>query len=273
MRGIPVVLDQSKFDGAVACKFAKSGEDLPGMAGIGLAVVADYDGMDWHGGLYLQKVVNMAMGKFRKLWAECRSVQTGVVPVLLRHALFRMRGKNLLVSNGVTIFGLRNITIDGLLKVGLTYVGFVSRHDRTLLRIKGKLRVKGNFFIGKGCRVDIGQGAVVDLDSGFINPHTNLIIMHGLTMGAGCSVAWGCQFLDEDFHRLSYPGKTERGGNEITIGSRVWIGSNVTVLKGSVIPDGCVVAAGSMVNSRFLEKDALIAGNPAKVIRRNVSWS
>jgi acetyltransferase-like isoleucine patch superfamily enzyme len=97
--------------------------------------------------------------------------------------------------------------------------------------------------------------------------------MHGLELGAGCSIAWGCQFLDEDFHALSYLGKSASDGNRITVGSRVWIGSNVSVLKGSVIPDGCVVASGSVVRSRFTEKNALIAGNPAKIVRHNVSWS
>ena len=61
--------------------------------------------------------------------------------------------------------------------------------------------------------------------------------------------------------------------NRIVIGSHVWIGSRVSVLKGSVIPDGCVVASSSVVKSIFTEKNALIAGNPAKIVRQNVSWS
>jgi acetyltransferase-like isoleucine patch superfamily enzyme len=210
------------------------------------------------------------LGKFR---AECRSVRAALIPALIRHALFKLRGKNILASNRVTIYGLENMTIEGTLKVGLTYVGFMDHHDRTLLRIKGKLRFKGDFSIGKGCRLDVGEGATVEFGTGFINPNTTLIIMHGLKVGAGCSIAWGCQLLDEDFHAISYPGKSHAGERGIVIGSRVWIGSNVSVLKGSVIPDGCVVAANSVVKSRFTEKNALIAGNPAKVVRQNVSWS
>jgi acetyltransferase-like isoleucine patch superfamily enzyme len=211
--------------------------------------------------------------KLGKLWAECRSVRAALMPVLIRYALFKLRGKNLLTSNGVTIYGLRNITIEGLLKVGLTYVGFVDRHDRTLIRANGKIRVKGDFLIGKGCRLDIGKNATVDLETGFINPNTILVIAHGLKVGAACSIGWGCQFLDEDFHTLSYHGRQVIGDNRIIIGSRVWIGSNVSVLKGSVIPDGCVVASNSVVKSRFTEKNALIAGNPAKIVRQHVSWS
>jgi acetyltransferase-like isoleucine patch superfamily enzyme len=210
--------------------------------------------------------------RLNKLRVECRAVQAALVPVIVRYALFRLRGKNILTSNAVSIHGVENITTEGLVKIGLTYVGFMDRYDRTLIRIKGRLRFKGSFSIGKGCRFDIGKDATVELGSGFINSNTTLIIMHGLTLGAGCSVGWGCQFLDEDFHSLSYPGKSAGGDNRITVGSHVWIGSNVSILKGSAIPDGCVVAAGSVLKTRFTDKSALIAGNPAKVVRKNVSW-
>jgi acetyltransferase-like isoleucine patch superfamily enzyme len=211
--------------------------------------------------------------RFRGLWRECRSVGAPLSAVLIRYALFKLRGKNILASNRVTIYGLRNITTEGTLKVGLTYVGFADRHDRTLLRVGGRIRFKGDFSIGKGCRLDIGKDATVEFDTGFINPGTTLVIMHGLKVGSGCSIAWGCQILDEDFHSLDYPGRSKTDRKEIVIGSHVWIGSNVSVLKGSVIPDGCVVASGSVVKSRFTEKGTLIAGNPAKVVRQQVSWS
>ena len=96
--------------------------------------------------------------------------------------------------------------------------------------------------------------------------------MHGLEVGEGCAIAWGCSFLDEDFHVIRYEGQKRAGGNRIVIGSHVWIGSNVSVLKGAAIPDGCVVASGSVVTSRFSQERALLAGNPARVVRNDVEW-
>ena len=112
------------------------------------------------------------MTKLRKLvefWAECRAVRAGLLPALIRHAIFRMRGKNLLTCGRVTIYGLENMITEGLVKVGFVNVGFVDRHDRTLLRIKGKIRFKGDFSIGKGCRFDIGHNATVEFETGFIS--------------------------------------------------------------------------------------------------------
>ena len=91
-------------------------------------------------------------------------------------------------------------------------------------------------------------------------------------MGEDCAISWGCQFLDDDFHELSYEGRAKVDDPKIRIGSHVWIGSRVSVLKGAVIPDGCIVASNSVVGKVFTEKNCLIAGNPAKVIRHDVSW-
>jgi len=207
-----------------------------------------------------------------KLWAKCRKVKCSFLLVLLRHVYFRLRGKNILTSNRVTIYGLENITCADSLTIGLNYVGFMSRYDRTLLDIKGKLDFRGRFSIGKGCRFDIAENATASFGGGYVNSSATFVIMHGIKVGDDCAIAWGCQFIDEDFHELEYPGRTSKGTQEITIGSHVWIGSNVTVLKGAVIPDGCVVASGSIVAGEFNVKNALLAGRPAKVIREGVEW-
>ncbi|MEJ7665610.1 MAG: hypothetical protein WKG07_41865 [Hymenobacter sp.] len=60
--------------------------------------------------------------------------------------------------------------------------------------------------------------------------------------------------------------------NDIVLGDRVWIGSRVSIFKGTVIPSGCVVASNSVVKGVFTEENALLAGNPAKVVKRNVQW-
>lgn len=191
--------------------------------------------------------------------------------VALSYLCYRLRKKNILASNKVTIYGLKNISTSGLLRLGLANVGFMNRYDRTFLNIAGKLDFQKNFSIGRGCRLDIGQNATATFGSGYVAAQTTFVIMHGLTVGDGCAISWGCQFLDDDFHQLAYSGKKEKS-NEIIIGSQVWIGSNVTVLKGATIPDGCVVASGSIVGAKFTEKNSLIGGIPAKVIRRDITW-
>jgi len=210
--------------------------------------------------------------KIIKLWKDCRLVRTPFLLALARYLFYRVQKKNIISSSHVTIYGLRNICTKGLLKIGMNYIGFMNCHDRTFLNIDGRIEFRENFSIGKGCRLDIGKDATAIFEGGYVNPNTMFVIMHGITIGQGCAISWGCQFIDEDFHNLQYPGELTKGSNKIEIGSHVWVGSNVTILKGSVIPDGCVVASGSVVCSRFDVKNALIGGNPARIIRENVVW-
>lgn len=210
--------------------------------------------------------------RFRQLAVKCRNVRTSFSWAILRHLYFRMRGKKILTSNRVRIQGLENIFPDEYLTIGLSHYGFMSPQDRTFLNVEGKLSFKGRFTMGKGCRFDIGEKAEVEFCSGYLSPRTDVIIVHGMTVGAGCAISWGCQFLDEDFHDLDYEGRAEVDDPRIRIGEHVWIGSRVSVLKGAVIPTGCVVAANSVVNKAFTEENCLLAGNPAKVVRRGVSW-
>ena len=57
----------------------------------------------------------------------------------------------------------------------------------------------------------------------------------------------------------------------ISIGKNVWIGSKVTILDGANIGDGCVIAAGSVVISGQYEKNSIIGGMPAKILKKRDS--
>ena len=53
----------------------------------------------------------------------------------------------------------------------------------------------------------------------------------------------------------------------VTIGDNVWIGGGVSIIGGVTIGKNSVVAAGSVV-IRDVPPDTLVAGNPARVVRR-----
>lgn len=57
------------------------------------------------------------------------------------------------------------------------------------------------------------------------------------------------------------------------IGNHVWIGEHCYILKNATISDNSVVGSMSVVTKRFDEENVVIAGNPAKIYRRNVMWS
>lgn len=58
----------------------------------------------------------------------------------------------------------------------------------------------------------------------------------------------------------------------IDIGDHVWIGIRSTILYNTKIGNGSIVGAGSLVKSTF-PNNCIVAGTPAKIVRRNVAWS
>lgn len=56
----------------------------------------------------------------------------------------------------------------------------------------------------------------------------------------------------------------------VTIGNDVWIGHGAIILPGVTIGDGAIVGAGAVV-TKYVEPYAIVAGNPATVIRYRFS--
>jgi len=214
------------------------------------------------------------MKRIKVIYEICKKSGSNFWVVIVKYLYYKIiKKKNIAAHQNAIIKGINNITTAGLLKAGIDLPGFTHNKDVTYLRIDGKIKFSGDISIGRGCRIFVGKNAVVRFGHGtYINFFTNIIINHRLDIGENCAISWYCQFLDDDFHHMEYEGKVETGANSIRIGDRVWIGANVAIFKGVTIPNGCVVAANSIVRRRFEEENALIAGSPAKIIKRNISW-
>ena len=143
------------------------------------------------------------------LYQKCAKSDSNFFSVSMRFLITKIFfNKKFLLHQNAKLKGLENIDATGLIQVGINPVGFIHKTDKTYLNIAGKLRIKGKYSIGRGCRIDIGKDAIVTIgEAGYINSNTYLIIMHKLDIGDNCVISWNCLFLDEDFHEISYLGK------------------------------------------------------------------
>lgn len=102
-----------------------------------------------------------------------------------------------------------------------------------------------------------------------------------LRIGAYCSIAEGAQILLGGHHRTDWvstfpfpryveeaEGIAEFGGTrgDVVIGNDVWLGTDCMILSGVTVGNGAVVAARSVV-TRDVPPYAIVAGNPARVVR------
>ena len=96
-----------------------------------------------------------------------------------------------------------------------------------------------------------------------------------IEIGKGCMLS-DVTIWTSDAHPLidADTGKklNEKPGN-VVIGENSWLATECMLLKNAKIPECSIVGARSLVTSSFVEKYTIIAGNPAKIIKRNIVWS
>jgi len=59
----------------------------------------------------------------------------------------------------------------------------------------------------------------------------------------------------------------------IIVGDNCWIGSEVLFMKGSIVANKSIVGTRALVASEFHEENVVLAGVPAKIVKRNCGWS
>ncbi|GAA1370526.1 acyltransferase [Peribacillus frigoritolerans] len=118
----------------------------------------------------------------------------------------------------------------------------------------------GFFLDSPGAKIVVG-------DRTFINRRSEILCMESVNIGNDCAISWDVVITDTDYHQLN----GEIFVKPVVIGNNVWIGCKSTILKGVTIGDGAVIAAGSVV-TRDVPSGSIVGGNPAKVIKNEVTW-
>ena len=136
--------------------------------------------------------------------------------------------------------------------------GEISVGNKVLLHRYCKLSAYG---VNEKARIVIGNNT-------YIGDRTEIHAGKLVEIGNGCDISWDCNILDRDYHKLC---SEEEVLKPVKICDNVWIGCGATVLKGVTVGKGSVIAAGAVV-TKDVPPGCLVAGNPAKVVRENITW-
>ncbi len=109
-------------------------------------------------------------------------------------------------------------------------------------------------------------GAVLEMKRGSGVSSSQIVANVGIEIGEESLIGAGCLICDSDMHEVPLGSGRPVATAPIRIGNRVFIGARCIVLKGVTIGDGAVIGAGSVV-SKDVPAGALVAGNPATVVR------
>lgn len=166
------------------------------------------------------------------------------------------KGKNLKLVGWPFIFRFRQASIEIGNDVTVNsnfWSNLLGVYQRTIIVAKNK----GKITIGD--RVGISGATIYAWDN--------------IEIGDDTIIGVNVKIVDTDFHPVDPKDRLSRDNSKalckpVKIGKNVFVGMNSLILKGTEIGDNCVIGAGSVVTGKF-PANAVIAGNPARVIKLN----
>lgn len=176
-----------------------------------------------------------------------------------------LRGTRLQLARGARI----SVARGSRLVLGGRYV--VATACSLKMRRNSQLTVHGDATIYRGTRILIDEDAHLEIgDQTYINYDSAVTCFEHITIGSNCAISWNANIFDGNGHELVVAGVPRPRRRPLCIGSNVWIGTGA-IIMGATIGDGAVVAAGSVVTAD-VPRNVVVAGNPARVVKEEVSW-
>lgn len=169
----------------------------------------------------------------------------------------------------------------GTVKIGINHGsdGINENSSKGYLKIakNAQVKIEGKADFKEGISIIVSQKGKLSIGKNFsCNRNCFISSDHLIEIGEDAMFGWNVHIRTSDGHPIyNLQDMSHRINNNKTvkIGSHVWIASNVDILKGAGVPDNCIVGFRSCVTHSFTETNCVIVGCPAKVVKRNITWS
>ncbi|RYZ85469.1 MAG: hypothetical protein EOP06_16190 [Proteobacteria bacterium] len=144
------------------------------------------------------------------------------------------------------------------------------------------LGANNKVLIGENCHfrgniIVKGEGQTVAFGNHSTTVDVYILCQEGcnVTVGKSCMFSREIEIRTTDAHSVidRTTGKRLNKARSITIGDHVWIGVGAIINKGAIVPSDSIVGAMSFVNGQFDEEGVVLAGSPAKIVKRGITWN
>tara|TARA_R110002074_G_scaffold46929_1_gene120699 strand:+ start:158 stop:760 length:603 start_codon:yes stop_codon:yes gene_type:complete len=155
--------------------------------------------------------------------------------------------------------------------VKLYNVKFRFEGSDSILHIKSNTRIHQNALLW----LEYNTSIIIGNNTRIEGLHIASLEGKKVIIGNDCLFAHDIEMRTGDSHFIYEKGTHDRINNpsDIIIGNHVWVCAYSKIMKGVNIKDDCVIGSSSLVNKSFEESNVIIAGTPAKIIKRNIEWS
>lgn len=218
----------------------------------------------------LQKIVgkiNYSLGDM-SLKNICQMIKYN----LMDNRILKLSSRNLIIFRRGAILSMKKhsqIELNGCLNIGTKRVKGNLVSTRIQMDDYTRLTVNGNFMVNEESYIWITHSGHLILEGGFMNEKVTITCGSEIHIGKNAHIAREASIRDYDGHYIESP--SYRTAKPIYIGDNVWIGYRALIMKGVTIGEGSIIAANAVV-TKDVPPHCIVAGNPAKIIRRNIKW-
>lgn len=176
---------------------------------------------------------------------------------LLKKVTIKLAGRNnrLVFGEGVE-FSHCEIRLDG---------------EDNLIEIGARARISsGKIYL----RYTRGQHICIGADTTVEGAYLLVDEAASIDIGNDCMLSTDIMIRTGDKHSIIDVASNQRinPSRDVRIADRVWIGRGVQILKGAVLQPESVVGACSLVAKAFEEGNCVVAGVPARIVKRGIRW-
>ena len=140
---------------------------------------------------------------------------------------------------------------------------------------KGRITLSDGSWIERGAVLWAFDGSICTERNVYLGPYVAIYGHGGVEIGADALVSMHATLLSSNHGVPPLGRKIREQPDELLptkIGRDVWIGANAVILGGVTVGDGAVVAAGAVV-TKDVAPGAVVAGVPARFVRRRIEKS
>jgi acetyltransferase-like isoleucine patch superfamily enzyme len=220
----------------------------------------------------IKKVTSIVFGRPTQVWAYLRQT-------ILFYQTYFLR---MIFLNGKAQYRLgKNVRIQALKTLTAEPTAILMINDHSIVYEHARIEA-------------LGSGSVVIGENSIIGD-ARISSRKSIKVGKNFLTSWNVFIQDFDAHPISaalrskqiesmtanfYPSfevkpdhmqfEFDFPSDEIVIGDNVWVGANASILKGANIGDNCIIATGAIVLRGTYEANSILAGNPAKIVKKIV---
>lgn len=200
--------------------------------------------------------LNSALNQFVPITGNVQDSQRNVInaPLINVDSKVKFTGHN----NQLTIHAQANIRD----------ITFQFNGSNSSVTIGEHVSLTGLVVIGNGSTLTINKETTSTKSVYFaISSQVNVEV------GEDCMFASDIQVRTDDSHPIYDVQNLKRinPSKDIKIGNHVWVGYGSFIFGGASIGDGSIIGANTIVKKKF-PNNCVIAGAPAKVVRKNIAW-